>query len=69
MNAYLTVITTILVLTQIIRITQNHFSLRRERKLFEKQLKGLADVEPTKEDFATQKKAYKLIVEYLESKT
>ena len=66
MEIYLTIITTILVLTQLIRITQNHISLRRQHKEYMRQLKGLADCEPTKEDFENQRKAYRLIVEALE---
>ena len=66
MNAYLTIITTVLVLTQIIRITQNYISLRRQNVLYKKQLEELADLEISKEDFEYQRKAYRLIVEKLE---
>lgn len=66
MNTYLVIITTALVITQIIRVIQNHKQLRRQRILFEKQLGQLADCEPTKEDFETQRKAYRLIVDYLQ---
>ena len=68
MNTYLAIITTVLVITQIIRVIQNHRQLRRQRILFEKQLGQLADCEPTKEDFETQRKAYRLMVEYFEAK-
>ena len=63
MNTYLTIITTALVLTQIIRITQNHISLRRQNKLYKGQMEELLDVDIRKEDFETQRKAYKLIIE------
>lgn len=66
MNIYLAIITTVLVVTQIIRVCQNHRQLRRQRIVFEKQLGDLAATEVTKEDFDTQRKAYRLIVEYLE---
>ena len=66
MNVYLTIITTVLVLTQIIRITQNYISLRRQNVLYKKHLEELADLEISKEDFEYQRKAYKLIVEKLE---
>ncbi len=66
MNLYLTIITTVLVLTQIIRITQNYISLRRQNVLYKKQLEELADLEISKEDFEYQRKAYRLIVEKLE---
>ena len=68
MNTYLAIITTVLVVTQIIRVCQNHIQLRRQHILFKKQLGHLAECEPTKEDFETQRKAYRLIVEYLERK-
>lgn len=66
MNTYLAIITTALLITQIIRVVQNATQLRRQRILFEKQLKELADMELTERDFETQRKAYCLIVEYLE---
>ena len=65
MNTYLVIITTVLVVTQIIRVIQNHTQLRRQRVLFENQLKELADAELTERDFEVQKKAYQLVVEYL----
>ena len=68
MNIYLAIITTVLVVTQIIRVCQNHIQLRRQNILFKEQLGQLADCEPTKEDFENQRKAYQLIVNYLEEK-
>lgn len=68
MNIYLAIITTVLVVTQIIRVCQNHIQLRRQHILFKEQLGQLADCEPTKEDFETQRKAYRLIVEHFEKK-
>lgn len=66
MNIYLTIITTALVLTQIIRVTQNHVQLRKQKELYEKQMGELTDLEIQKEDFEMQRKAYMLIVERLE---
>ena len=66
MTTYLTIITTVLVLTQIIRVTQNHISLRRQNMLFDKEVSELKDIEVKKEDFEMQRKAYMLIVERLE---
>lgn len=66
MNTYLAIITTVLVVTQIIRLIQNAVQLRRQNVLFKKQLKDLADMEVTEKDFEVQKKAYRLMVEYLE---
>ena len=68
MNTYLAIITTVLVVTQIVRVCQNHRQLRRQRIVFEKQLCELANTEVTKADFAVQRKAYRLLVEYLEDK-
>ena len=64
MNTYLTIITTILVVTQIIRITQNAIQLRRQNILFKEQLGQIQDV--TQEDLDIQRKAYRLIVEHFE---
>lgn len=62
MTLYLTIITTILVITQIIRIVQNTINLYRNNKVFEAQLKQIDEV--TNEDLKTQKEAYRLMVEY-----
>lgn len=62
MNTYLAIITTVLVVTQVIRVTQNAIQLRRQVKQFS----HLEDV--TNEDLRTQKKAYTLIVDYLEKR-
>ena len=68
MNTYLAIITTALVITQIIRVAQNHVQLHRQETLFKKQLGDLADVELSKEDFEMQRKAYRLIVKILEER-
>lgn len=61
MNTYLAIITTILVLTQIIRVTQNAMQLRR----YGKQIDAIGDC--TKEDIEIQKKAFRYMVRYFES--
>ena len=66
MNTYLAIITTVLVVTQIIRLIQNAVQLRRQNVLFKEQLGHLAKCEPTEDDFNNQRKAYRLMVEYLE---
>ena len=68
MNTYLAIITTMLVITQIIRVAQNYIQLRRQKTLFKKQVGELADLEVKKEDFEIQRKAYRLIVERLGNK-
>lgn len=65
MNTYLAIITTVLVLTQVIRVVQNTIQLKRQNVLFKKQLGSLADKDVTAEDFEMQRKAYRLIVEKL----
>ena len=68
MNTYLAIITTVLVITQIVRLIQNAVQLHRQNVLFKEQLGQLADCNPTKQDFENQRKAYQLIVDYLEEK-
>ena len=65
MNTYLAIITTVLVLTQVIRVVQNTIQLKRQDVLFKKQLRSLADKDVTAEDFEMQRQAYRLIVEKL----
>ena len=64
MDIYLTIMVTILVITQVGRITQNTIQLHRQNILFKEQLSQLKDV--TQEDFDNQRKAYKLAIEYFE---
>ena len=64
MNTYLAIITTVLVVTQIIRLIQNAVQLHRQNVLFRKQLGQIEDV--TQEDLDMQRKAYRLIVDYLQ---
>ena len=66
MELYLVIITTVLVVTQIIRLIQNAVQLYRQNVLFKKQLGQIKDV--TQADLDMQRKAYRLIVEYLEQK-
>ena len=68
MNTYLAIITTVLVITQIVRMIQNAVQLHRQNVLFKEQLWHLADCNLTKQDFENQRKAYQLIVDYLEEK-
>ena len=69
MNTYLAIITTVLVITQIIRLIQNTIHLRKQDILFKKQLKELSNMELTERDFETQRKAYRLAVEFFERRT
>ena len=67
MDKYLAIITTVLVVTQIIRVVQNTIQLRRQTRMMKARLDKLDDV--TNEDLQMQKEAHKLIVEYLREKT
>lgn len=68
MNIYLSIITTVLVITQIVRLIQNAVQLHRQNVLFKEKLGHLVNCNPTEQDFENQRKAYRLIVDYLEEK-
>lgn len=68
MNTYLSIITTILVITQILRIAQNAVSLKRQEKAIKEKVDWIGDVEIQKNDIATQRYVYKLLEVYLEEK-
>ena len=65
MNTYLAIITTALVITQIIRVVQNAIMLHRQEKKLDAQLREFDEV--TNEDLKTQKEAYRLIVEHFKT--
>ncbi len=69
MNTYLAIITTVLVVTQVIRVTQNAISLHRQNVLFNKQCESVRDIDIQKADFEMQRKAYGLLVKYFETLT
>lgn len=66
MDIYLTIMVTILVITQVVRIAQNTIHLHRQSDLIKKELSRFECV--TQEDFNNQKKAYSLAVKYFGSK-
>lgn len=68
MDKYLAIMTTVLVITQVIRVTQNAIMTYRQGVSFKRDLDSLAECNPTKEDFEMQRKAYRLIVEHFEEK-
>lgn len=68
MNTYLTIMVTILVATQIIRITQNAINLHREKNEIKKHIGWIQDYYPTDEDFRNQHECYRLLREWLEWK-
>lgn len=65
MTTYLTIMITILVATQIVRIIQNTISLHRQEKEIKKNIAWVKDVELTPADFENQKEVYKLLRERL----
>lgn len=66
MDTYLTIMVTILVITQIIRITQNTIQLHRQSNLIKKQLSQIEDI--TQQDLDNQRKAYQFAIKYFESR-
>lgn len=66
MNIYLTIITTVLVVTQIVRITQNAIQLHRQEQAIQRQLSWLSDKYVTEEDFDNQRTAFLLLRMWLE---
>lgn len=65
MNIYLTIMVTVLVATQLVRISQNHIQLMREKKQLEKNIAWLNDNEITAQDLNTQKAVYQMLYCYL----
>ena len=66
MNTYLAIITTILVVTQVIRVTQNAIQLKRQNKMIKEQLKDVEKV--TTKDIQRQRQLHILAIAYLERK-
>jgi hypothetical protein len=56
---------TILVVTQIIRITQNHIQLTQQRKEIEKTLNWIKDNDISEKDFEIQRKVFYLLYDEL----
>ena len=61
MNTYLAIITTVLVITQIIRVTQNTIQLRLQRKEVYRHLADLDKMQPTVEDFEKQREVINML--------
>ena len=61
MTTYLTIITTVLVLTQIIRITQNYISLFRQEKKIKKTVGWLKDNDVSERDFEVQRQVFYML--------
>lgn len=61
MNIYLTIITTVLVLTQVVRVTQNHIQLARQRKQLDDTLDWIRDNDISERDFEIQRKVFQML--------
>ena len=66
MNIYLAIITTVLVLTQIVRVTQNAIQLRRQEKQIQKTLSWFNDNDVSEQDFIVQRQCFYLLRDWLE---
>lgn len=66
MTIYLTIITTALVVTQIIRLIQNAIQLKRQNKAIDQQLKDVEDI--TTFDIRRQREMHDLVIAYLSAK-
>lgn len=66
MEIYLAIITTVLVLTQIVRLIQNAVQLHRQEKAIAKDLAWLKDRDITERDFDVQRDCFYLLRQYLE---
>ncbi len=65
MQTYLTIMITILVITQLVRITQNHISLSRQTKQIEKTVGWIKDNDVSENDFNVQRKVFYLLYDKL----
>ena len=65
MNKYMTVITTILVITQVIRVTQNAISLHRQEKDIKKVCGWIKDNDVSEKDFNTQREVFYMLHDWL----
>lgn len=61
MTIYLTIMVTVLVATQIIRLIQNCINLHRQNKEIKRHLDWIEDNEVTEADFLTQREVYRML--------
>ena len=61
MNTYLTIMVTVLVATQIIRVTQNAISLWRQEHEIKKTVGWLKDNDVSEHDFQIQREVYMML--------
>jgi len=65
MTTYLTIITTALVITQIIRLIQNSINLHRQNQAIKRDLSWIKDRDITQRDFDVQKECFYLLKDWL----
>ena len=66
MNTYLVIITTVLAVTQLIRVIQNAVSIHNQNEALERDLGWLKDRDISEKDFDTQRECFYLLKEWLE---
>ena len=66
MNVYLAIIKTVLVLTQIIRVTQNHIQLKRQEGKIKETLDWFERQDISEQDFVVQRQCFYLLHDWLE---
>lgn len=66
MLLYIAIILSLILVTQIIRVTQNGINLYRNSKIVDREVERLGGV--SNEDLETQKEAYRLIVKHFKIK-
>ena len=67
MNVYLAIITTALVVTQIIRTTQNAIQLRRQRKEIDKTIGWFKENDVSEKDFVIQREVFYQLNDWLKA--
>ena len=67
MSIYLTIITTVLVATQIIRITQNAIQLHRQNKKIDQTLGWIKSNDISERDFVIQREVFYMLHEKLKN--
>ena len=67
MNTYLTIMVTVLVATQIIRITQNAIQLHIQNKKIEKAVGWIKDNDVSEHDFEIQRAVYMMLYDKLKA--
>lgn len=65
MNTYLTIMVTVLVATQVIRITQNHIQLARQRRKIDRTLGWIRNNDISEKDFETQRAVFRMLYDRL----